>query len=82
VKLKKVLNWGSKATLCRVFVEKSRIVQILMNLVDNAIKLTAPSGRVSVSVIPNGTKIVHVRVEDTGIGIAKEDLERIFNKFE
>ncbi len=62
-----------------------RIKQILMNLISNAVKFTE-KGRVTVSITtspqqePNHT-YVHVIVSDTGIGIASDKLEGIFEKF-
>ncbi len=64
-----------------VLVDKGRLLQVLMNLVDNAIKFTPPGGKITVSVAVNGGK-AQVAVEDTGVGIASEHLVRIFDKFE
>jgi len=69
-----------------------RIRQMLINLIENSIKYTDPGGSISVSLETNsshplpgkeqgsydGVKIV---VSDTGIGIAKEDQEKIFGRF-
>ena len=64
-----------------------RLRQIVTNLVGNAVKFTE-TGHVYVNVDgtvngPKGNRTVslHVRVEDTGIGIPSEDCEQIFNKF-
>ncbi len=54
--------------------------RLLRNLVDNAIKYTPPGGRVGISLKKNETWAV-LRVKDTGIGIAKEDQEKIFRRF-
>ncbi|MDD5189246.1 MAG: ATP-binding protein, partial [Methanoregula sp.] len=59
--------------------DERRIKQIIMNLVSNAIKFS-DKGRVDVTVVPKGT-IVEVRVRDTGIGIGKEDLGKLFRPF-
>ncbi len=64
-----------------ILVDKGRLLQVLMNLVDNAIKFTPPGGKITVSVAVNGGK-AQVAVEDTGVGIASEHLVRIFDKFE
>lgn len=65
--------------------DDGRIKQILINLVNNAIKFTK-KGHVKVSVkgIPHstpGTELLIFRVEDTGCGIAEENLEKIFEDF-
>lgn len=60
--------------------DSGKLRQILYNLISNAIKFTPEGGRVSVRVRTDG-KFVVVDVTDTGIGIAEEDREKIFEKF-
>lgn len=63
-----------------VCAQRDQLEQILWNLMDNAIKYNRPGGRVCVRAhkTPEGSEIV---VEDTGIGIPHEHLERIFERF-
>jgi signal transduction histidine kinase len=56
-----------------------RLTQCLMNLTGNALKFTK-EGHVEIAVELDGDDLVY-RVTDTGIGIAKEDLERVFDEF-
>jgi signal transduction histidine kinase/CheY-like chemotaxis protein len=64
--------------------DRLRLKQLVMNLLTNAIKFTA-SGKVTlkVNLVMHGKKhgVLKVHVEDTGIGIAAEDLEFIFDEF-
>ena len=53
---------------------------LLTNLIDNAIRYTAPSGRVDVSVQP-GDVTVQLIVQDTGPGIPADERERVFDRF-
>ena len=53
--------------------------EMIDNLVDNAIKYTPPDGCVTVRL--HGSPQVILEVEDTGIGIAREDRQRIFDRF-
>jgi signal transduction histidine kinase/CheY-like chemotaxis protein len=70
------------------YADPDRIRQVVTDLLDNAIKFTA-EGRITVSARPSeiGTKgnqpprFVEVCISDTGIGIRKEDLNKLFDKF-
>jgi two-component system phosphate regulon sensor histidine kinase PhoR len=55
--------------------------EIVFNLVENAIKYNQAGGRVTVSLPPDPEGAVQLRVRDTGKGIAKEDQQRIFERF-
>jgi len=60
--------------------DERKVKQILYNLLSNAVKFTPDGGRVDVSVrADNGD--VRVEVRDTGIGVAAEDQDRIFEEF-
>jgi PAS domain S-box-containing protein len=60
--------------------DATRIQQMIINLVDNAIKFTPKGGRITVSVTAN-QGYGHVVVEDTGVGIARDRLSDIFEMF-
>src|SRR5205809_1627770 len=57
-----------------------RLKQIVVNLVDNAIKYTPSGGSVSVSTFPQDGRVV-LEVADTGIGVPKEATSQIFDRF-
>ena len=63
-----------------IFGDPDRMEQILINLLDNAIKFTDYGGKITVSSKDLGEK-VSISVEDSGIGIKPEDHETIFEKF-
>jgi cell cycle sensor histidine kinase DivJ len=54
--------------------------QIVLNLVSNAIKFTERGGKVTVSATVEGSRLL-LRVSDTGVGIAADDLKRIGDPF-
>lgn len=60
--------------------DQDRILQVLANLVSNAIKFTNDGGRISVRVAPAGSEVLF-SVRDTGSGIPTEQLEAIFERF-
>ncbi len=66
--------------LSPVGASEEHVEQLLSNLVDNAIKYTGPGGRVTVAVKEDTTSVIGT-VQDTGIGIAPEDAERVFEEF-
>ena len=63
-----------------VYADRTRVKQVLLNLVSNAIKFTA-TGRVLVQV-RRESEALHVSVADTGIGISPGDLTRLFEPFQ
>ena len=60
--------------------DERKIKQVLLNLLSNAIKFTPEGGRIEVRAAP-ADGLVEVSVTDTGIGIAPEDLEAVFEEF-
>ncbi len=63
--------------------DQGKIQQILTNLLSNAIKFTPEGGRITVTVVesPMDADFFEIEVVDTGIGIAEEDRDTIFEKF-
>src|SRR5690606_16026593 len=57
-----------------------RIAQIITNLISNAVKYTSPGGSITVKLERSAENVV-LYVTDTGIGIAPENLEAIFERF-
>ena len=62
--------------------DQARITQVLTNLIGNAIKFTPKQGRITVEAKRTETGEAEVSVSDTGVGIAKEDLPKLFSKFQ
>lgn len=68
------------APAIEVSANRDQIEQVLVNLIDNAIKYTPQGGRITVSLeADNGEATVHVA--DTGIGIMSQDVPRLFERF-
>lgn len=61
-------------------VDRDRIQQTITNIVHNGIKFNRPGGRITVSTRSNMDSVI-VSVSDTGIGISREDLPHIFERF-
>lgn len=63
-----------------IYADETLLKQLVMILLENAIEYTGPGGTVSLSCAKQGSKVV-VTVSDSGIGIDKKDLKRIFKRF-
>jgi len=61
--------------------DPNKVQQILYNFVSNAIKFTPENGKIQVTASMVDEKTVRVAVSDTGCGIAKQDQDKIFDKF-
>jgi signal transduction histidine kinase len=60
--------------------DREKLSQVLLNLVDNAVKFSPEGGRISISArrLPESAE---VRISDQGVGIPRADQQRIFSKF-
>jgi protein-histidine pros-kinase len=65
-----------------VVVDPPRVKQILYNYLSNAIKFTPPGGRVTIRILPEGATLFRIDVEDTGVGIAADDMSKLFVEFQ
>ena len=61
--------------------DRSYLEQVFINLLDNAIKYTHETGEISISALEKEQGEIQVMIKDNGIGIPKEDLSRIFERF-
>ncbi|MGE5313770.1 MAG: ATP-binding protein [Acidobacteriota bacterium] len=75
------LIFDPAGSLPRIFTDDGKVSQILRNFLSNALKFTL-SGSIRVSArLSRDASMVEFSVEDTGIGIAEENLERIFDEY-
>ncbi|MDA1091450.1 MAG: HAMP domain-containing sensor histidine kinase, partial [Proteobacteria bacterium] len=76
-------------TLSRIFpsdcpklhADPRHIKQIVLNLVSNAVKFTPPKGTIKVEVLVDRLKTVSIIIEDTGIGIKPENIDKVLEPF-
>ncbi len=64
-----------------IVADASKLKQVLYNYLSNALKFTPDGGHVTVRVMSQGAHRYRLEVEDTGIGIEPEDLDRLFTEF-
>ncbi|ALI98486.1 hybrid sensor histidine kinase/response regulator transcription factor [Rufibacter tibetensis] len=82
------LSFASSVEALSVSFDKDKLEKILFNLLSNAFKFTPAQGRIEVELhchatdaASEGLKILELKVRDTGIGIAKENHKKIFDRF-
>ncbi len=73
-------DFAAGAEDAQIIGDPNRLKQVILNLVSNATKYNRRNGRITISVELNGTEC-RVRVQDTGKGIAPEDVEHLFERF-
>jgi len=86
---KQILTIQLPDTLPHIWADRTRLIQVLTNLVSNAHKYTPEGGEIEIGAEvsvnhwdPEGAaQVVHVWVKDNGIGISLEDQQKIFTKF-
>jgi PAS domain S-box-containing protein len=76
------VRWAVAPELASVTLDQQKFKQICFNLLANAVKFTDTGGSVDINALPRDGGRFEVRVTDTGIGIRKEDMQRLFREFE
>lgn len=69
-----------KARAIMVKADEERLIQVFVNIISNAIKFSPNGGNVMIT-LENKGQMLQVGVQDEGIGIAKEDVSQLFQKF-
>ena len=65
-----------------IWVDQTKFKQVLLNLLSNAVKFSQPSGRVTIDCGRDDQGDLLISVKDTGVGIAREQLEKVLEPFE
>ena len=70
-----------EASLPRILVDRDQLSQALLNLLLNALESMEGAGRIRISMASGGAEVLAISISDTGRGIPREDLERVFEPF-
>jgi len=82
VKKSITVTYQNETTISNITADPRRLKQILINLLSNAVKFTPEKGQVTLEVSTNAERDqIRFAVTDTGIGIAAEDLKKLFRPF-
>ena len=74
------LLFESHASPCHIYSDKNRFTQVLTNFINNAIKFTS-QGNITVGYEITSDNAIKIYVQDTGLGVPKEKLDNIFDRF-
>lgn len=77
---RQVLEFNAEMDIPEIMGDKDRIEQVIVNILSNAIKYTPENGKIEVTLSLEEGNIL-IKVADNGIGIPKEDLPRLFERF-
>jgi PAS domain S-box-containing protein len=76
-----MINFNVPKSLPLLNIDKEKFHSILRNVLSNAIKYTPDGGKINITVFEENNSF-HIEVEDNGVGIKQEDLEKIFQPFQ
>ena len=82
--IKKYLQFDLQvdSSVTGVVIDPAKFKQVLYNYLSNAIKFTPERGKISICILPETSAFFRLEVEDSGIGIRTEDIERLFIEFQ
>lgn len=69
-------------SLEEIFIDPAKLKQILYNYLSNAIKFTPQDGRIAIRALPENSDFFRLEVEDTGIGIKSDNINKLFTQFQ
>jgi len=77
---RQTLSINQKGDDFRIQGDRDKIEQVLVNLIDNAIKYSNEAGQIKIYILEHQNEIT-ITIQDNGIGIPEEDIDRVFERF-
>lgn len=74
------LNFRNPNKPCTAYVDPDRMIQVVTNIISNALKYTARAGKVEIGIESNDDELI-IYCKDNGVGIHEDELSLIFNRF-
>ena len=75
------LDLQAEKEFIELYFDREKMMKILTNILSNAFKFTSEEGAITVSVMETDQKSVEIKIRDTGIGIAEEEIPKLFDRF-
>ncbi len=67
--------------LPKIYMDKERVLLIIQNLLDNAVKYTPEFGKIEINIKKQNDEFIEISVQDNGVGVPEEDKIKLFSKF-
>ena len=77
---RQILSIDQQGDDFRIKADRDKIEQVIVNLIDNAVKYTNEAGQINILLLEQQNEIT-ITIRDNGIGIPKEDIDRVFERF-
>ncbi len=75
-----MIEFYNKLSNTYINIDRMKIIQVLNNLINNAIKFTE-DGKITITAEDKGTDKIEISIRDTGIGIGNEEMKNLFNQY-
>ena len=76
-----VLKIESEKEYLEVYFDKEKMTKILSNILSNSFKFTPEEGKITISILEANQSKVEIKIKDTGIGILREEIPKLFDRF-
>lgn len=76
----KIINLNNKLRHANIYCDREKIKQLLIILIDNAMKYTNPEDRIDI-ILSESINSINIIIRDSGIGIKEDEIKNIFNRF-
>lgn len=76
------VDWESSNSSLTIYVDPTKLKQVMLNLLSNSVKFTEPLGHIRIETVLHKSGDLVLSISDTGIGIPPDEIEKVFQPFE